>query len=120
MHSEAWDVERGYLVPMAGQTMATKIGAWGMANVGLIAAQGLAQAAAGGAQPAGGVGRSGGGSAGGAIADTQAPAAGGGAPTQRTVHLNIVGDVFDQKTIRNLAEQINEFAEDGFRLTVRA
>ena len=42
------------------------------------------------------------------------------APQQRTVNLNIVGDVFDQKTIRNLAEQINEFAEDGFRLTVRA
>lgn len=41
-------------------------------------------------------------------------------PQQRTVNLNIVGDVFDQKTIRNLAEQINEFAEDGFRLTVRA
>src|SRR5690554_2796332 len=108
------------LGPIAGPPMAAKIRAWGMANVGLIAAQGLAQAAAGGSQPAGGVGRSSGGSAGGAIADTQAPAAGGGAPTQRTVHLNIVGDVFDQKTIRNLAEQINEFAEDGFRLTVRA
>src|SRR5690554_1642474 len=109
------------LGPIAGPPMAAKIRAWGMANVGLIAAQGLAQAAAGGAQPAGGVGRSGGGSAGGAIADTQAPAAGGGGtPMQRTVHLNIVGDVFDQKTIRNLAEQINEFAEDGFRLTVRA
>lgn len=108
------------LGPIAGPPMAAKIRAWGMANVGLIAAQGLAQAAAGGVQPAGGVGRSGGGSAGGAIADTQPPAAGGGAPIQRTVHLNIVGDVFDQKTIRNLAEQINEFAEDGFRLTVRA
>jgi len=108
------------LGPIAGPPMAAKIRAWGMANVGLIAAQGLAQAAAGGVQPAGGVGRSGGGSAGGAIADAQPPAAGGGAPIPRTVHLNIVGDVFDQKTIRSLAEQINEFAEDGFRLTVRA
>lgn len=41
-------------------------------------------------------------------------------PINRTIHLNMVGDVFDQKTIRSIAEQINEFSDDGFRLTVRA
>lgn len=95
-----------------------------LAAAAAVAAKGFAQVA--GIRSAS-IGGGGGGDRGGtpsmannAMQKAQQPQQQQQAPQQRTVNLNIVGDVFDQKTIRNLAEQINEFAEDGFRLTVRA
>lgn len=41
-------------------------------------------------------------------------------PINRTIHLNVVGDVFNQRTIREIAEQINELSGDGFRVKVHA
>lgn len=96
-----------------------------LAAAAAVAAKGFAQVA--GIRSASIGGGGGGGDRGGtpsmantATQQAQQPQQQQQAPQQRTVNLNIVGDVFDQKTIRNLAEQINEFAEDGFRLTVRA
>lgn len=96
----------------------------GAAAAAVAAAATAAQVAAVRSTSVGSRGGAAGAGSGGSMGGVEDPQAGGGQqqqqPIQRTVHLNIVGDVFDQKTVRNLAEQINEYAEDGFRLTVRA
>jgi len=104
------------LGPVAGPPVAASIKAAGAASVALIAATGLAQAAgamSGGSSLQGGAS----GSIGGNSSAPSSPAA-TAAPPQSVVTINLQGDRFDQKSVRELIDQINEAVGDGARLRV--
>ncbi len=104
------------LGPIAGPPMAAKIGVMGKIQLGLIAATGLAQIAA--------TGQSSGGSMGGGTATGYSKST----PTQSTtqkaegpkvnsvVTINLTGDTFGQKQVRELIEKINDAVSDGATL----
>lgn len=106
------------LGPIAGPPVAASIEALGAAKVGLIAATGLAQAA--GALGGGGGGNLKGGASGSIGGNSSAPSssAGAGGASPAAVTINLQGERFDQKAVRDLIEQINEAVGDGARLRV--
>jgi len=106
------------LGPIAGPPVAAAIEGLGAAKVGLIAATGLVQAA--GALGGGSSGSLQGGASGSIGGNSSAPSspAATAAPPQSVVTINLQGDRFDQKTVRELIDQINEAVGDGARLRV--
>lgn len=106
------------LGPIAGPPVAAAIEGMGAAKVGLIAATGLAQAA--GALGGGGSGNMKGGASGSIGGNSSAPSSpsGSGSGPQSVVTINLQGDRFGQKEVRDLIEQINEAVGDGARLRV--
>lgn len=106
------------LGPIAGPPVAAAIEGLGAAKVGLIAATGLVQAA--GALGGGSSGSLQGGASGSIGGNSSAPSspAATAAPPQSVVTINLQGDRFDQKSVRELIDQINEAVGDGARLRV--
>jgi len=106
------------LGPIAGPPVAAAIEGLGAAKGGLIAATGLVQAA--GALGGGSSGSLQGGASGSIGGNSSAPSspAATAAPPQSVVTINLQGDRFDQKTVRELIDQINEAVGDGARLRV--
>ena len=102
------------LGPIAGPPAAASIKAWGMANVGLIAATGLAQAAS--------LGSSGGGSSTAAgVTNGASGSAGGGQssqPQNRVVTLNFEGNEMLQSLARQLVGPLNDAFDDGYTINI--
>lgn len=110
------------LGPIAGPPAAATIGAYGAAQVGLIAATGLLEA--GGALSGGGNIGSGGNTVGTASSNIMASETGltsnvGAVPNQSVVQITLVGDNYGIEQVRNLISAINDAVADGsvIRLT---
>jgi hypothetical protein len=101
------------LGPVAGAAAAATIGAWGAVQIGLIAATGLAQAfnvGSGGAElgsPANPVSTQPGAGA------TAAPVGNG-----TTTVINLNGETFSRKQVKELLEKVTENTRDGGRVVL--
>lgn len=107
------------LGPIAGPPAAATIGAYGAAQVGLIAATGLLEA--GGALSGGDNIGSGGNTVGTASSNIMASNVGltgntGAVPNQAVVQITLVGDNYGKEQVRNLISAINDAVADGSTL----
>lgn len=105
------------LGPIAGPPVASAIEKLGMVKVGIIAATGLAQAASVGGGSSSSLRGGASGSIGGnsSAPSSPVPAA---TPERAAVTINLQGNTFDQKSVRDLIQKINEAVGDGARLRV--
>jgi hypothetical protein len=100
------------LGPIAGAPVAASIQAWGAAQVGIIAATGLAQAFSSGKSGSPTTNRGGGGSA--SAPSNALPAGPQSAP--QIIHINATGSRYTREELRDIVEGINEAMRDGTKL----